>query len=98
MTHTYSIVDLKRNISTGLVTKVCWQVITTDNENRWVHCDEFLTTGNETDEGFIAYDQLTESDILGWLDANIDKPTLEPLLEAKLSNSLTTSKGTPWTI
>jgi hypothetical protein len=97
-THTYSIVDLKRNTSTGLVTKVCWQLETTDsNGNNWLYTDEFLLSGSETDPGFIQYNNLTEENVLGWLDSNIDKSAVESFVEGLLANSLLTNKGVPWT-
>ena len=82
MTHTYSIRDLEREASTGVVTKVLWKLTTIEGNTRAKsYNDEFLVTGSASDEGFISWDSLTEADVLGWVDAHVDKSAIELVVE-----------------
>lgn len=99
MTHTYSIRDLEREASTGVVTKVLWKLTTIEGNTRAKsYNDEFLVTGSASDEGFISWDSLTEADVLGWVDTHVDKSAIELSMENHLNNNPLngTVKGLTW--
>ena len=77
MTHTYTIHDLLKDSSTGVVSKV-WYGITTQVGGDSNMIQEIVhLSGSNSDDGFIAYDSLTESDVLGWVHATKDEIYVE---------------------
>ena len=73
MIHEFVLQNTKRNISTGLISDLRFDVITsTEVENKWD--DAFVgkysisTPGSIDDVGFIAYNSLTSSDLLGFIN------------------------------
>tara|TARA_B100000035_G_C20616888_1_gene386446 strand:- start:233 stop:535 length:303 start_codon:yes stop_codon:yes gene_type:complete len=98
ITHTYSIVNLERDAATGVVSKVLWK-LTSRNELEKVtaHRDEFEVTGSASDPGFIPWNDLTEADVLTWVNNNVDKSSIEASVEASLDAPQTgTVTGLPW--
>lgn len=77
MTHTYTIHDLLKNTTTGVVSKVWYNITTQVGEHSNVTQEIVHLTGSNSDEGYIAYDSLTESDVLGWVHANKDTDAVE---------------------
>ena len=77
MTHTWKIYDLKRTISNGVVTEVTYACESEDSGYGSRSIGSFNISGDPADAGFINYENLTESDVLGWLDANVNKQTFE---------------------
>ena len=99
MTHTYSIRDLERETSTGLVTKVYWTLTTTDESITKKFNDEFTLSGSPSDEGFINWDSLTEEDVIVWVNQNVDNlSSLESALEEAINQTPIPeiSKGLAW--
>jgi hypothetical protein len=49
-------------------------------------------------EGFIAFDSLTEADVIGWVESSIDVDAVTAGLQAKLDSVKTpvTAVGMPW--
>jgi len=86
MTHTYSIRDLERETSTGLVTKVYWTLTTTDGEKKQKYNDEFPLSGSPSDEGFINWDSLTEENVIVWINQNVDTSVIESAMEDAVNN------------
>jgi hypothetical protein len=79
MTHTYTIESLTKNPTTGLVLHIKYLITTSDGVNTHVLKENLTLTGLESDPDFIAYDNLTEADVLGWVDAGINKPVVEQM-------------------
>tara|TARA_B100000768_G_C11261891_1_gene369168 strand:- start:450 stop:758 length:309 start_codon:yes stop_codon:yes gene_type:complete len=102
MTHTWKIYDLKRTISTGVVTEVTYACESEDSGYPSRSIGSFNISGNPTDAGFINYEELTEANILGWLDANVNKQTFEDKNSLKIQSIIdsiaaqTEKNGTPW--
>ena len=48
--------------------------------------------------GFIAYDSLTEADVIGWVQAEVDKDAIETSLAAQIEadKNPTQAAGVPW--
>jgi len=55
-------------------------------------------TPDPTVSDYIPYDQLTESDVVGWVQADVDKDAIEAGLQANIDAQITPTTGTgvPW--
>lgn len=105
MTTTWKIFNTEYQTVNGLITKVTYGC-TVQLEN---YIDRTIgnieLTGNPKKEGFIAYADLTEETILGWVKKSLGAETISNI-EISLQNSVTTQKtaketetinsGLPW--
>lgn len=105
MEHIWKINDLSRTISNGVVTKVefgLFSSVGTDPKFEDRKFGEIEITGSPSDPGFVAYNNLTEEIVLGWVNSNIDKAAWEVELSSSLSNQVsnysapTHEEGLPW--
>jgi len=105
MTTTWKIFDMKRALSTGLITEIQCGCVVEHEKGVEREFFQIELTGNPKSPGFIMYDDLTEEDVLGWINAEIgtEKITeVEATLQARLStriynmNNPTEAKGLPW--
>jgi len=55
-------------------------------------------TPDPSASGFIAYDSLTEADVIGWVQAEVDQDVIEASLAANIEaqKNPTQSSGVPW--
>lgn len=102
MVHTWKIYDLKRTIDDGVVSEVIYAC---ESEHEGVGTREigaFTITGDTSDEGFIEYENLTEEIVLGWVDGNVSKATIEESNATRISDiiaeqaAITEANGKPW--
>lgn len=102
MEHTWKIYDLKRNISDGVVTTVTYACESNHDNAGTRKIGEFTVTGDPSDADFISYDNLTEANVLSWVDDNVNKSSIETENSASISVTInargtrTEAKGTPW--
>lgn len=102
MEHTWKIYDLKRNLADGVVTKVTYACESVHDKVRTRKIGEFDIIGNPSDDGFIAYDNLTEVEVLNWVNGNVDKSAIEAENATFINNRIaaraarTSGTGTPW--
>ena len=99
---TWTIANLERNVADGGVTVAHWRV----NEEETVGDDTFTasaygTVGFTPDadaDGFIAYDSLTETDVLAWVWADVDQSATEAALTANIEaqKNPVSADGMPW--
>ena len=99
---TWTIANLERNLSDGGVTVAHWRV----TESETVGDDTFTAsaygtcsfTPDASASDFIAYADLTESTVLGWVHADIDKDATEAALTANIAEQKTptSADGMPW--
>ena len=99
---TWTIANLERNVSDGGVTVAHWRV----TESETVGEDTFTassygTSGFTPDASasdFVAYDDLTEEVVMGWVHADVDKDATEAALTANIAEQKTptTADGMPW--
>ncbi len=99
---TWTIANLERNVADGGVTVAHWRV----TESETVGEDTFTAssygtcgfTPDASAEDFIAYDDLTESTVLGWVHAEVDQAETEAALTANIAEQKTptTADGMPW--
>jgi hypothetical protein len=99
---TWTIANLERNLADGGVTVAHWRV----TESETVGEDTFTAssygtcgfTPDASTDDFIAYDSLTEADVLAWVHADVDQSGIESALTADIAaqKTPTTGDGTPW--
>jgi hypothetical protein len=55
-------------------------------------------TPDPSSEGYIAYDDLTEADVIGWCQGELDVEAIEASLTASINEQKnpTTADGVPW--
>ena len=67
-TVTWSVLDMKRDAASGGVKEVRWQCLAeADTGERAVEAGKLLLEPDSTAEDFIAYSDLTEEIVLGWV-------------------------------
>ena len=98
----WTIANLERNVSDGGVTVAHWRVTESETvgENTFT-ASSYGTCGFTPDASasdFIAYADLTESTVLGWVHADVDKDATEAALTANIAEQKTptSADGMPW--
>lgn len=97
-TFTWSIAQLERNTSDNGVVIAHWRCEGVDGDNSTGAYGTCSFTPDPTADDFIAYDALTEADVLGWVNAEVSKEDTEASLQAQLDEMAnpTTDVGMPW--
>ena len=95
---TWTIANLERNLSDGGVTVAHWRVTEVDGD---YSASSYGTVGFTPDAGasdFVPYDNLTESDVLGWVWAEVDQAATEAALTADIEaqKNPVSADGMPW--
>jgi hypothetical protein len=95
MTITWTIAQLDRQTSDGLVTTAHWRVDAVDGEHT---AGSYGTVGFERGDTFIAYDSLTEAQVIEWVKDKLDVEAIEAGLQAQIDakKAPTTATGVPW--
>ncbi len=98
ITYTWSIPTVERNLSDGGVTVAHWRCSAVDGD---YSASSYGTCSLEYDadaSDFIAYDSLTEANVLGWVQGSVSKDDTEAALAAKINadKTPTTGAGVPW--
>ena len=95
---TWSIAQLERNTADNGVTIVHWRCTGVDGDNSTGSYGTCSFTPDPTAADFIAFDALTEADVLGWVHAEVSKEDTEASLQAKLDEMVapSTVTGMPW--
>ena len=94
----WTIAQLERNTSDNGVTIVHWRCTGVDGDNSTGAYGTASFTPDPTSPDFIAFESLTEADVLGWVHANVSKEDTEASLQAKLDEMAapSTVTGMPW--
>jgi hypothetical protein len=90
--------QLERTLDTGGVVVAHWRATAVDGD---FSASSYGTCGFTPDpsaSGFIAYDSLTEADVIGWVQAEVDKDAIEASLAAQIEadKNPTQAAGVPW--
>ena len=93
----FSIAELERNTDGGVIL-AHWRVNKASGENVASAYGTVSFTPDATAEGYIAYDSLTEANVIAWVQDALDTDDLEATLDADLAEqaSPTTLTGKPW--
>ena len=95
---TWSISTLERELSDGGVVVAHWRATAVDGDFSASSCGTVGFTPDPSASGFIAYDSLTEADVIGWVQAEVDQDAIEASLAAKIEADKNPTKGVgvPW--
>ena len=99
---TWTIANLERNVADGGVTVAHWRV----TESETVGDDTFTAsaygtcsfTPDASASDFVAYDDLTEEVVMGWVHAEVDQSATEAALTANIEGQKNpvSADGMPW--
>ena len=95
---TWTIANLERNVADGGVTVAHWRVTEVDGDYSASSYGTVGFTPDASDPSFVAYDNLTESDVLGWVWAEVDQAAIEAALTADIEaqKNPVSADGMPW--
>lgn len=94
--------NMKRQTESGLVIEVVYRVIAKEKSLIADHKGKVTLTGDPQSEGFVPFEELTESLVIQWVKDNVNVSSIETevqnLLDSKLEKleQKTTSSGLPW--
>ena len=98
----WSIANLERDIATGGVTIAHWRVTAEETVGDVTYtASSYGTCGFTPDadaDDFVAYDSLTEADVLAWVHAEVDQDATEAALTANIEaqKNPVSADGMPW--
>ena len=94
-TITWSVTNLDRYTADGLVYCVHWGASAVDGD---FSASIVNTLQVERGDSFVAFDSLTEQEVLGWVQTAVGKDTVEAALEAQIDVQKNPVKlsGLPW--
>ena len=95
MTITWKIAQLDRQTSDGLVTTAHWTVNAVDGE---YSAGSYGTVGFERGDTFVAYESLTEAQVIAWVKDKLEVAEIEASLQAQIDakKNPKTAAGVPW--
>ena len=94
MTTVWTVSQLDRNAADGFVTTAHWQCTATDGE---YSASVYASCGFDG-ELSVAYDSLTEADVLAWVWESVDKEATEAAVLAQIEaqKNPVVASGLPW--
>ncbi len=95
---TWTISTLERELSDGGVVVAHWRATAVDGDFSASNYGTCGFTPDPSASDFIAYDSLTEADVIGWVQAELDQDAIEASLLAKIESDKNPTKGAgvPW--
>ena len=95
---TWTIGTLERDLADGGVTVAHWRCTDVDGDFSASSYGTVGFTPDPTASDYIAYDSLTEANVLAWVHESVDKDATEAALTAKIEadKNPTSGSGTPW--
>ena len=98
VTYNWTVANTEFNVADGGITVVHWRCVAQDGD---YSASAYGTAGFTPDpdaEGFIAYADLTEADVLAWVWGTVDKDEMEANLAAQIEaeKAPKTESGLPW--
>jgi hypothetical protein len=102
MAVTWTIAQLERNTDGNGVVVAHWRATDSKVVGEETHSgSSYGTCGFTPDaeaEGYVAYDALTEADVIAWVQADVDAEAIEESIAAQieLSKAPVVSTGVPW--
>jgi len=102
MAVTWTIAQLERNTDGNGVVVAHWRATDSEVVGEVPHTgSSYGTCGftpDATAEGYVAYDSLTEADVITWVKADVDADAIEASIAAQITASKepVTAAGVPW--
>ena len=95
----WTIAQLERNTSDGGVVVAHWRATATDGDYSASSYGTCSFTPDTDSEGFVAFESLTEADVLEWVYAALDKDAIEESIATQIEaqKAPVTMAGLPWT-
>lgn len=92
---TWTINNLERQTSDGLVTVVHWGASASEDD---YSASIVNTQALERGDSFVNYDTLTQETVLGWVWSKVDKDAVEAALTAQINaqKAPVSANGLPW--
>ena len=96
MNITYTIDNLDRQTSDGLVTTAHWRVSAVDGEHT---AGAYGSVGFTRGDDFTPFEELTEEQVLGWVKSQLEVAEIEASLASQIEKQKNpvTAHGLPWT-
>ena len=100
VTYTWTIPTVERNLADGGVTIAHWRCTGVEGDNSASSYGTAGFTPDASADGFVAYNSLTETDVLGWVWGQSE--TWKADTEAAIASQIdavanpTTGAGVPW--
>ena len=96
--YNWTIAQLEHNVADGGVVTAHWRVSAQDGDYTASAYGSAGFTPDPTAPDFIAYDELTEADVLAWVYESVDKDATEAALTANIEEQKNpvTETGLPW--
>jgi len=90
--------QLERTLDTGGVIVAHWRATAVDGDFSASNYGTCGFTPDPSASDFIAYDSLTEADVIGWVQAELDQDAIEASLAAQIEadKNPTQAAGVPW--
>ena len=96
-TYNWSVVQMDRLTSDGFVVTVHYNVSATDGD---YSASTYGTVGytEQPDESYTPYDELTEAQVVGWVQESLGKDTVEESLAGQIEaqQNPVQATGVPW--
>ena len=91
----WSIEQLNRELSDGLVTTAHWRCTAVDND---YSISTFGSVGFERGDTFIPYEQLTQEQVLDWVKVGLNAAEIEAGLQSHIDGvkNPVSATGVPW--
>ncbi len=102
MAVTWTIAQLERNTDGNGVVVAHWTASDSEVVGEETHSGRsYGTCGftpDATADGYVAYDSLTEADVIAWVKADVDADAIEESIAAQITASKepVTAAGVPW--
>ena len=98
MTAIFKISQLERNASDDGVVVAHWRASDVDGDHSGSSYGTCSFTPDPTDDFFIAFEDLTEADVLSWIESELDVDAIEASIAAQIAESKqpAVSVGVPW--
>jgi hypothetical protein len=107
---TWSINDMKRNTADGGVFEVRWSAKAADDTETdcvAVEAGKYICTPDASASDFVAYDDLTEAVVLGWVQEHLNagndtvsdiETRLNGKVDAQVAKKTSEANGMPWVV
>ena len=98
MAVTWTIAQLERNTDGNGVVVAHWRASDVDGDHSGSSYGTCGFTPDATADGYVAYDSLTEAEVIAWVKADLDTDAIEESIAALIavSKEPVTAAGVPW--